>query len=88
MPFDWTTPFGYLVAWLAQCAGITPVASIFGQFFNLLIGSCWLLISIAEDITQDVIAFNIAAKTTTNQHRTELRKRFCRMVQIHSDANQ
>lgn len=88
-PFDWKTPFGYLLAWLAQCATAPTLGSIYIQFPNLLIGSCWLFIFIAEDVTQDVTAFNVIVKATTaNKNRVELTKRFSAMVQIYLDANQ
>lgn len=40
-PFDWKTPHGYIVAFLAQCAGATPMLYIFSQvrnFFELIFG--------------------------------------------------
>lgn len=87
-PFDWRTPYGYLVAWLAQCAAGTTVGCSVTQFLNLVFGSCWLFIFIAEDIAQDVAAFNIIAATTPDKKSAELMKRFCDMVQIHLDAKQ
>lgn len=87
-PFEWRTPFGYFVAWLSQCAGTIAGSCANFQFLNLLFGSCWLFMFIAEDITQDVIAFNNMAKTASNENCTELIKRFCDMVQIYSDVKQ
>lgn len=43
---------------------------------------------IAEDITQDVVAFNDFVETTTDENGTELKKRFCDFVQLHSDTKQ
>lgn len=76
------------MAWVAQCAGGTAIGSILIQFPNLLIGSCRLFTFIAEDITQDVAAFNTIANTASSVDCAELRKRFCDMVQIYSDAKQ
>lgn len=42
----------------------------------------------AEDITQDLAAFNIIVKTTSDENRTELTKCFCDLVQIYTDAKQ
>lgn len=86
-PFNWRTPLRYLVAWLAQSAGLSVLASIIIHFLNLVFGSCWLFIFIVEDVTQDVVAFNIAAKAVvSNGNGTELTNRFCDTVQIYSDA--
>lgn len=89
-PFDWRTPYGYFVAWMAQCVGGESTATIYVQFLNLVFGSCWLFVFIAEDITKDVFAFNIIAKakTTSNENHTELTKCFRDMVQIYSEAKQ
>lgn len=86
-PFDWKTPAGYLVAFLAQAFGILCGASAFMQFLNLFFGSCWLFTFIAEDITKDSAAFNTAAKAT-NRNCVELMSRFCDMLQIYSDAKE
>lgn len=88
-PFDWKTPCGYLVAWFTQCAGCIVGVNIDIQFLNLVFGSCWLFIFIAEDITQDVIEFNLfVAEATSNEDRTECTKRFRGMVQVYTDAKQ
>lgn len=87
-PFNVKTVPGYLVAVLAQWVGTTAVARIFIQFSNLFIGSCWLFIVIAEDITQEVAAFNILVKTSSDENRAEITKCFCDTVRIYSDAKQ
>lgn len=87
-PFDWRTPFGYLVASLAQFVGTLTVESIYIQFLNIVFGSCWLFIFVAEDIIQDVDAFNTSIKAISNESHTELTKRFCDLLRIYSDAKQ
>lgn len=77
------------MAWFSQSAGAASITCANGQFLNLVFGSCWLFIVIAEDITQDVVEFNIVVGTSSaNTNHTELMKRFCDMVQTHSDAKQ
>lgn len=83
--FNWETPVGYLLGWLTLCAGCAAGAVPTFIFLSLVFGSCWLFIFIAEDITQDVAAFNF---TASNENQRELTKRFCDTVQIHSDAKQ
>lgn len=86
-PFDWKTPSGYLMAALLQCAGCVCVLALLMQFFNLLIGSCWLFVCIARDITKDWAKFNAAVRSTGGND-AKLTKRFCRLVQVYSDAKQ
>lgn len=85
-PFDWRTPSGYLMAWFAQCAGALTGGSIYTQFPNLVFGTCWLFIFIAEDITMEVDAFNVDVKRSLGRNRAKLTKRFCDMVQLYWDA--
>lgn len=87
-PFDWRTPSGYLMAWFAQCAGALTGGSIYTQFPNLVFGTCWLFIFIAEDITMEVDAFNVDVKRSLGRNRAKLTKRFCDMVQLYWDAKQ
>lgn len=57
------------------------------QFSNIFFGSCGLFIFMAEDITQDVAAFNIISKTARlDENRRELTSRFCEIAQFYSDA--
>lgn len=86
-PFDWKSPPGYLVAWLAQFAGGAISGCIYGQFLSVFIASCWLFTFVAEDITQDVTAFN-RQSTKAVKCRAELKKRFCDIIQTYSDAKQ
>lgn len=75
------------MAWMAQCTGCIAIVCTIGHFLNIVIGSCWLFIAIVEDITGDVVAFNIATKTTTSTgNRTALIKQFSDLIQIYSDA--
>lgn len=86
MPFNWKTPHEYLLAWLSQCSGGVAGVFVLAQFLNLVLGSCGLLIFIAEDITtKELAAFNTSK---SDGNRAGSTKRFCGMVQIFSDAKQ
>lgn len=61
-PFDWKTPFGYLVAWFGEYAGFVAVLMTATPCFNVILGSSWLFIVVAYDITNDVAAFNRSVK--------------------------
>lgn len=86
-PFDWKTPTRYALALLRQCASATAVSNVYIQF--PVFASCWLFISIAEDITNEMASFNIVIKTS-NRNRTALgiTKQFCDIGQCYSDAKQ
>lgn len=59
-PFNWKTPFGYLLAFLSQYIGIgVAVGGVYLQFFNLIVGSSWFFIFIAKEITKDLSTVNI-----------------------------
>lgn len=83
-PFDWKTPSGYLVAWLAQFAGSISITITAIAFFNIVLGSCWLFIVFSKDITNDVAAFNVKISKADDQ--AKLMEQFCNLIQIYSDA--
>lgn len=88
-PFDWETPVGYFVAWQAQFFGMLCCMAIAISGFNIIFGSSWLFIVIAEDITNDVAKFNAnTIKITKNCDRAELMERFCYIIQNYSDAKE
>lgn len=84
-PFDWKTPFGYLVAWLAQCVGIGTVDIAVVSFFNIIIGSNWLFIVMAKDITNDAATFNSSMQLVSH---ARLMQQFLDVVKIYLDAKQ
>lgn len=88
-PFDWKTPLGYLVVWIAQCAGIASIVVISVGFYGFVLGSCWLFIVIAKDITKDVTAFNNAVRTLkNNRDHAKLMETLRDIIQIYSNVKQ
>lgn len=88
-PFEWKAPLGYFVAWLVQSAGLTVAILLSIIFFNLIFGSSWLFIFMAEDITNDLTVFNAYSETTeATENRAEKTKRFCVTIQLYSDTKQ
>lgn len=73
------------MAFFIQFADASSASSAYVQFLNLIFGSCWLFMFIAEDITKDVTSFNIATRQP-DENRVELMKSFCDIVQIYTDA--
>lgn len=86
MPFDWKTPLGYPLAWIFQLAGGCSTFSMAILFVGFMVGSCWLFTFVADDITEDLKAFNSAE--ATNENRVEKLKRFYDIIEIYSDAKQ
>lgn len=87
-PFDWRTPFRYFVAWFGQFVGFSAFITAALPFFHSFFGSCWLLIVIAEDITNDMAALNNTDEILNDSNRVKLMKFFCKIIQDHSDAKQ
>lgn len=85
------TPFGYVLAWLAQLAGLAAMTQFSMGNFNIIFGSCWLFIVNAEDLTNDMTAFNndtrlVNAKKSSD--RSHLIKHICDIMQSYSNAKQ
>lgn len=87
MPFDWMTPVGYPIAWFLQFAGDCASFSITLIILNFMIGSCWLFIFFATDITNDLAAYN-SEDEMANVNHVEKLKRFCDIIQLYADAKQ
>lgn len=88
-PFDWKTPFGYSLAWVAQSAGLASIMITVTLIIGIIFGSCWLFVAIAEDITNDMTAFNRIVETLKYKNDcAELIDRFCDVIQIYTEAKQ
>lgn len=88
-PFDWRTPFGYLVALIGQCAAAGSMITVSFPFLNMIFGSCWIFIVIAGDITNDVAAFNDTVEIlSSTSDRAESLERIRDIIQNCSDAKQ
>lgn len=86
-PFDWQTPFGYFVAWLGQCTGIGSVVITVASLFGIVFGSNWLFIVMADDVTNDLVAFNNTV-SIQNDSDTRMMEQFCVIIQNYMDAKQ
>lgn len=75
------------MVWLAQCVGFASVVVIIIPSLNIIFGSCWLFIVIAEDITNDLITFNIKIKKAPRYSDcAELVESLCVVIRLYSDA--
>lgn len=85
-PFDWRTPFGYLIA---MCGLFPAIYYIFlGNTCNLClaIGTCCFMIAFGKDIGAEMTELNHNAEKTT--HRAELYKKICDISKFHVIAKQ
>lgn len=87
LPFDWKTPLGYFIAMVIfaevtfyiLCCGVIGVC--------LLVGSCWLIQAVVQDISQDQNDFNVSKKKW-NQNRMEMKITFNNFIDDFSHAKQ
>lgn len=58
LPFDWKNPYGYVGAFIVEyITGIYVLGTMLTQT-SLIIGSYWLLISLAKDISRGLYGIN------------------------------
>lgn len=86
LPFNWKTPVGYLVAWIFQSIGFFYTLYQSPSWIGMYFGSCWLFVSFAKDIANDFPQLN--ATKAERRSYCELKGRFCRIVQFHSDMKE
>lgn len=89
LPFQWKTPFGYLLAWFNTFFGaLTGILSA-PPFYNSIFASSWLFVIIADDdLKEELAAFNNDVKTSKGSDRAEIRQRFYSIIQSYWDAKE
>lgn len=87
-PFDWTTPFGYFFAWFAQFGAGTAVYVGVIPVLSLIFASCWLFVTIADDLTQKFAVLNNNVKKLARKDHAEMKRHFCHIIQFYSDGNE
>lgn len=82
-PFDWHNPVGYVAAISSEViCGFYVICVILNQtsFFG---GSCWMLVSLADDITCDLETLN-----KVDGNGLEFTEKFMNYIQLHSEAKE
>lgn len=74
--------------WIVQLAGLLVVVLALMSFYSLMFASCWLFVTITDDIAQELVAFNIDVDASSGSNHDELMRYFCDIVQLYSDAKQ
>lgn len=82
MPFDWKAPFGYVVAWLIEVAAVYTTLTLLYLMVTFIVGTCWTIIDILKDITNDIAQLN--AFETSNESRAVTKTHFCCIVKFYS----
>lgn len=85
-PFDWRTPWGYVVAFGVLWIAAFFLLVIFTCSLSLFTGSCTILIAFAEDIKVEIWAIDKANRNT----RALLKFRAClfEYIQLYLNAKQ
>lgn len=86
LPFNWKTPFGYLIAFSLEIASAYTMLFIALTALCLVVGSCWIFIGIVDDITNDLDRLNCNDETDHSEQCMKIR--FFSTVQLYSDAKQ
>lgn len=86
LPFNWRTPIGYAIAVLLQCAAVYSM--LFGTVvvLDFWLGSCWLFVEVAKDITNDLAHLNVNERA--NWNTPTLKWVFSDIVKLYLDAKQ
>lgn len=81
--FDWHNPFGYALAFSIELIWGTYSLCVLTYQTSFFIGSCGMLISLAEDMTIDLNGIDKA-----QENQSEFTERFRKFIQLHSDAKE
>lgn len=81
LPFDWKNPYGYVIIFIMDYITAFYVMSIMVCQTSLIIGSYWLLISLAKDLSRDLYKIN-----ATKMNRLQFKREIINFIQYQSDA--
>lgn len=78
LPFDWKTPLGYhfAVFWFFSGTYFSMLAN--SPLISFMVGSCWLVITFINDLTNDLSELN--ANNARKINRQKIYKRFCNVI--------
>lgn len=81
-PFDAKTPLGFLVQSFFGFMECFSLLLIILTALSFLIGSCWLFISFAEDITNDLSVLSIVSSPM------DVNQPLCEIIKAFSDVHE
>lgn len=86
MPFDWQTPFGYLIAIIVDCNGVFCSAVCYIPVYSIYVGSCLIIAFLIDDIVTEVS--DLKMDLLSNGNHQEFRACFSNIVLRISHARQ
>lgn len=89
VPFDWKTPFGYLVAWVFEAVSIGSITIAITTTLCLVFASSCLFVAIAtDDMSQNLTNFHADLNTSRRHDQEELMERFCEIIRTFSSTKE
>lgn len=86
LPFNWRTPFGYLLAMISEGVGIIYTLHTVATIICYMAASCRSFVAILKDIENDVPLLSVGGMSDHSHMLTE--KRLCKIIQLYSDLKQ
>lgn len=86
MPFDWKTPFGYLVAFIIETTGGYCISYTITCYISFLLASCWMLMFNVNEIRYDLNSINESVKNEDNPSKSI--DRFKEFIDFHVKMKQ
>lgn len=84
LPFNWKTPFGYMIVACMKLAASFSATFIATVFICLLIGLCWSMKCHIKAITHNISMLNVGKESTKNAK--ECKKRIGIIARGFTDA--
>lgn len=86
LPFNWKTPFGYVIAVIFISAACFATLYVLTLTLSFYASSCWLFIFYVKDISNDVSFLAVGGQS--NRCHRKMKERFCKIVQLNSIVKQ
>lgn len=86
LPFNWHTPFGYLIALFAQFPAVFAVLFCASTIFCFVVASSWLFITIIQDITNNLA--ELKCTEAFNSRNQSIKMQFCDIIGFYLDVKQ
>lgn len=87
LPFDWKTPYGFLVTVSTQAASCFCVIYDVAPHVGFMFGSCILIIAFIEDIANEFTALAAPSKSLARRHM-QMKKRLFNIIKLYSNVKQ
>lgn len=86
LPFNWKTPFGYMIATIFFLAATCAVLYALTLTLSFYAGACYFFISFSKDISNDVPLLIVGGKSKRSHQK--MKARFCKIIQLNSTVKQ